>query len=374
MGGRLPGRFLIPERSFMSTELTPFENLAGSQDPGARLAGVATRPAGFEALLGRARRVLASVPGDGDFIANGIWGMDLAALMASRRDELFVLDVRAREEYDAGHIEGAVHVEFSELALAEGLDMFPKERKIIVVCQAGSLSAQAVSSLRLLGYDAAMLRTGMNGWAPGPGREEALAVIEAAAFPVIQAPPLPCAALEAAGAFDQPAADEREAVLARLREQMQLARTAGARVTAAGLAGADEAGFAPVADVAGVIGPEQLHRALLDSDASEQLFLLDLRREEDFEGVGHIDGAVRMDFDAALLPENLEQLPNGRKIITICYSGNMAAQLAQVLRLLGHDAAVLAYGMVGWKRTPTTYLYLKDLQKGDYPVVSSRRP
>ncbi|MCL6093922.1 MAG: rhodanese-like domain-containing protein [Actinobacteria bacterium] len=357
----------------MSMELTPFENLAGPQDHGARLAGARARPAGFEALLGRARRVLASVPWEGDFIANGIWGIDLAALMASRRDELFVLDVRAREDYDAGHIEGAVHVEFSELALAEGLGMFPKDRKIIVVCQAGSLSAQAVSSLRLLGYDAAMLKTGMNGWAPGPGREEALAVIEAAAYPVIQAPPLPCAAPEAAGAFDQPAPDEREAVLARLQEQMQLARTASARVPAADLAGADGAGFVPVTDSAGVISPEQLHRALVDPDASERLFLLDLRREEDFEGVGHIDGAVRMDFDAALLPENLEQLPHGRTIVTICYSGNMAAQLAQVLRLLGHDAAVLAYGMVGWKRTPTTYLYLKDLQKGDNPVVS-RRP
>ena len=356
----------------MSTELTPFDNLAGPQHAGARLAGAGTRPAGFEALLGRARRVLASVPAEGDFIANGIWGIDLAGQMASRRDELFVLDVRAREDYDAGHIEGAVHVEFSELALAEGLDMFPKDRKIIVVCQAGGLSAQAVASLRLLGYDAAMLRTGMNGWAPGSGRLEALAVIEAAAYPVIQAPPLPCAALEAAGVFDQPAADEREAVLTRLREQMQLARTADARVPA-GLAAADGAGFAPAVDAAGVVSPEQLHAALMDPDASERLFLLDLRREEDFEGVGHLDGAVRMDFDAALMPENLEQLPHGRTIVTICYSGNMAAQLAQILRLLGYDTAVLAYGMVGWKRTPTTYLYLKDLQKGDNPVVSGRR-
>jgi hypothetical protein len=37
--------------------------------------------------------------------------------------------------------------------------------------------------------------------------------------------------------------------------------------------------------------------------------------------------------------------------------------------LLGYDAAALAYGMVGWTRTPTTYLYLKDIQSADNPLV-----
>ena len=76
-----------------------------------------------------------------------------------------------------------------------------------------------------------------------------------------------------------------------------------------------------------------------------------------------------MDFDAVAVPGNLELLPRDRKIITICYTGNLAAQLAAVLRFLGYDAAALAYGMISWTRTPTTYLYLKDIQKADNPLV-----
>ena len=91
--------------------------------------------------------------------------------------------------------------------------------------------------------------------------------------------------------------------------------------------------------------------------------------EHDFEGVGHIEGSLRMDFGAPALPDNLKRLPRDRKIITICYTGNLAAQLAAVLRMLDYNAVALAYGMAGWTRTLASYLYLKDIQKADNPLV-----
>ena len=118
-----------------------------------------------------------------------------------------------------------------------------------------------------------------------------------------------------------------------------------------------------------IISAADLSTMLEEEAGRDQVFLLDLRREEDFEGVGHIEGAVRMDFDAVAVTQNLQRLPRDRKIVTICYTGNLAAQLVTVLRMLGYDAEALAYGMVGWTRTPTTYMYLKDIQKADNPLV-----
>ena len=89
--------------------------------------------------------------------------------------------------------------------------------------------------------------------------------------------------------------------------------------------------------------------------------------------MGHIPGAVQVTFESALSEEALALLPAGKKIITICYTGNLAAQLTMILRLLGHDAAVLAYGMVCWSRTPTAFHYLKDLQAADGELEAGGR-
>ncbi|GGL94051.1 Zn-dependent hydrolase [Deinococcus aerolatus] len=63
----------------------------------------------------------------------------------------FVLDVRARSEYDAGHIPGAVQLHAGRLI--QNLDRIPRDRPVVVHCQGGARSAAAVSLLRAEGFD-----------------------------------------------------------------------------------------------------------------------------------------------------------------------------------------------------------------------------
>jgi rhodanese-related sulfurtransferase len=73
-----------------------------------------------------------------------------------------VLDVREPYEWDAGHIEGAVHIPLSDLPRRMGeLD---GERPVLCVCKVGARSAQAVLFLRSRGLDAVNLHGGMLAW------------------------------------------------------------------------------------------------------------------------------------------------------------------------------------------------------------------
>lgn len=310
-----------------------------------------------ELLSRRALSVLASTPlEEGEYIAHGLWGHELAAKLGDleRDEEIYLLDVRGREAYEQGHIEGAHHVEFSEWASPDNLSRLSRDHKIIVICETGLAAAQVVAGLRLLGYDAVVPKTGINGWTQTHMTEKLVEEFQSAKYPVKRVPPTNGHAPAPADAiFHAPEDYEYELIAERIHEVFS------------DLPAADNVDGHP----AHIITARELNSLLQDECERDGIFLLDLRREEDFEGVGHIEGALRMDFDAVAVPGNLELLPRDRKIITICYTGNLAAQLAVVLRLLGYDAAALAYGMVSWTRTPTTYLYLKDIQKADNPLV-----
>ncbi|MET0685774.1 MAG: MBL fold metallo-hydrolase [Solirubrobacteraceae bacterium] len=66
-----------------------------------------------------------------------------------RRDEVQVLDVRDRDEWEEGHIPGSVHVPYHDLhAVPDGID---PERPIAAICGSGQRSAVAASLLQRLG-------------------------------------------------------------------------------------------------------------------------------------------------------------------------------------------------------------------------------
>jgi len=85
------------------------------------------------------------------------------ALAAIERDRPFLLDVRHKGEFDAGHLDGAVHV--AHTRLRSRLAELPKDRPILVNCQAGGRSARAVSLLERQGFRATNLAGGWSAWA-----------------------------------------------------------------------------------------------------------------------------------------------------------------------------------------------------------------
>lgn len=76
----------------------------------------------------------------------------------------FVLDIRAPEHFNAGHIASAVNIPLRSLMEAENLKKLPSTQQVIVVCYDGHAASQATRLLNQLGYDAVALRDGMSLW------------------------------------------------------------------------------------------------------------------------------------------------------------------------------------------------------------------
>ena len=86
-------------------------------------------------------------------------------LLQRVRDGLVtVLDVRPREEYDAGHLTGAVNVPMAELE--QHLDQLPTDKEIVAYCRGPHcvLAFDAVARLREHGLKARRLETGYPEW------------------------------------------------------------------------------------------------------------------------------------------------------------------------------------------------------------------
>ena len=86
-------------------------------------------------------------------------------LLQRVRDGLVtVLDVRPREEYDAGHLTGAVNVPMAELE--QHLDQLATDKEVVAYCRGPHcvLAFDAVARLREHGLQARRLETGYPEW------------------------------------------------------------------------------------------------------------------------------------------------------------------------------------------------------------------
>lgn len=76
--------------------------------------------------------------------------------------EIELIDVREPHEHEAGRIQGARHVQISELtAAAAELD---PERPVVFYCRVGARSALATQAFRASGYEAFNLDGGIVAW------------------------------------------------------------------------------------------------------------------------------------------------------------------------------------------------------------------
>ena len=84
--------------------------------------------------------------------------------------KIFIVDARDAAQFTKEHIPGAVNIEWRQ-AVARRSEI-PKDRMVVIYCNSGSLSAQAVFALRLLGYDnVKVLQDGIEGWKAKGGFE-----------------------------------------------------------------------------------------------------------------------------------------------------------------------------------------------------------
>lgn len=64
--------------------------------------------------------------------------------------DIFILDVRTKEEYDTGHIKGSILIPLQEIE--KRYNEIPRDRKILVYCKTGHRSTQASEILVKNGF------------------------------------------------------------------------------------------------------------------------------------------------------------------------------------------------------------------------------
>lgn len=81
-----------------------------------------------------------------------------------RLAEIQLVDCRELYEWDAGRIEGAVHIPLNSIMAGAGADL-DKDRPIAVICRSGNRSELATMMLQARGFDAHNVEGGMEAWA-----------------------------------------------------------------------------------------------------------------------------------------------------------------------------------------------------------------
>ena len=85
------------------------------------------------------------------------------AELEARRGEVQIVDVRWPNEWEAGRIEGALHIPQDELD--DRLGEIDRSRPVVTVCLSGNRSGAAAEQLRVEGFRADNLDGGMQAWA-----------------------------------------------------------------------------------------------------------------------------------------------------------------------------------------------------------------
>ena len=83
--------------------------------------------------------------------------------LAERLEMVQVVDVRYPNEWEAGRIDGAIHIPGDYLD--ERVGELDQDRPIVTVCKSGNRSSAAAEWLREEGFDAENLDGGMEAWA-----------------------------------------------------------------------------------------------------------------------------------------------------------------------------------------------------------------
>lgn len=81
---------------------------------------------------------------------------------ATTAGEAQLIDVREPYEWDAGRIEGAVHIPLDQLSAKA--DTIDKDRPVIFLCRLGARSAMAAQAFRASGFQAWSMAGGLVRW------------------------------------------------------------------------------------------------------------------------------------------------------------------------------------------------------------------
>lgn len=88
-----------------------------------------------------------------------------AKKMLEQQSDHILLDVRTPGEFNDGHIEGALNIDYYERSFKTELAKLDKDKSYIVYCRSGNRSAKTLSIMRSMGFKTAYnVLGGINVW------------------------------------------------------------------------------------------------------------------------------------------------------------------------------------------------------------------
>jgi rhodanese-related sulfurtransferase len=88
--------------------------------------------------------------------------------------------------------------------------------------------------------------------------------------------------------------------------------------------------------------------------------IVDVRPNPPGQQGGRIPGAIYIPYNEILKAENLKKLPKDKKVVLVCVTGQTQNLPLLVLKALGYDAYVMAFGHTAWIKE---YLGANIMQK-----------
>lgn len=87
-----------------------------------------------------------------------------AAYKMIRNEEVIIIDVRSKEEYDTGHLKDAINIPHTDIEKEIKKVVNDLNEKIIIYCRSGARANAASSTLVELGYTNVYTFGGLDSW------------------------------------------------------------------------------------------------------------------------------------------------------------------------------------------------------------------
>jgi adenylyltransferase/sulfurtransferase len=90
---------------------------------------------------------------------------ELKDLLDNKPDDIFLVDVREKNEYEIVSIPGAVLIPKGEFLNGRALEQLPQDKRIVLHCKSGVRSAEALAAVHAAGFsDAVHVGGGVLAW------------------------------------------------------------------------------------------------------------------------------------------------------------------------------------------------------------------
>jgi rhodanese-related sulfurtransferase len=258
-----------------------------------------------------------------------------------------IIDLRSAEKFEAGHIKGAVNVDFSNLPnyFTNNIKPFEFDR-IVMVCYAGQIASYATSLLRLLGYgNVYAMRWGMSAWNKDFAADSWLDAVSS----------------EFEGKLDL-----NINVKSDIGDfpQMNTGKTVGEEIMNQQFTSLFEAGYSDA-----LISAEKVF------EQPQNYYIINYDRRDKYEA-GHIPGAIRYKPNGTLgIIKEMQTIPSHKEVVVYCGTGHNSGFVSAYLRLFGYDAKTLTYGNNAFmydkmiqERNTLSWLPFTQAEIGDYPM------